>query len=100
MIPGMMVKTGCKKGFDPSGQRTLPTDEPDRLPSCRVFLVCIQWGWGSEGVALNLPLSAALLSIVGMHEGSTKQTVTYSTNQKKWIGDDSSLSLLYIALCK
>ena len=60
----------------------------------------IQWGYGHEAEALNLPLSAAILSIVGMHEGSTKQIVTYSLSQKAWIGRDSALVILYIALCK
>ncbi len=30
MIPGMVAKTGYKKGFDLGSQRTLPTDEPVR----------------------------------------------------------------------
>lgn len=59
-----------------------------------------QWGYGNEAMPLNLPLSAAILSIVGMHEGTTKQVVTYSARQNKWIGGDSELALLYIALCK
>ena len=60
----------------------------------------IQWGYGNESMPLNLPLSAAILSIVGMHGGTTKQVVTYSARQNKWIGDSSELAIQYIAICK
>ena len=59
-----------------------------------------QWGSAYETQALALPISATVLVIVGMHEGTTKQTVTYSQSSKKWIGSDSSLYLFYIAICK
>lgn len=48
----------------------------------------IDSGYGNEAMPLNLPLSAA------------KQVVTYSARQNEWIGSESELALLYIALCK
>lgn len=40
-------------------------------PNCGGLI--IQWGHGNEAMPLNLPLSAAILSIIGMHEGTTVQ---------------------------
>lgn len=59
-----------------------------------------QWGTAYEAQTLALPISATVLAIVGMHEGTTKQTVTYSQSERKWVGSDSSLYLFYIAICK
>ena len=59
----------------------------------------IQWGWGIEGKALNLPLSAKILTIAGVHEGKTKQVITYDTSTSTWTGTNQDYSLLYIALC-
>lgn len=58
-----------------------------------------QWGWGTEGKTLNLPLSAKFLAVVGVHEGKTKQVVTYDTSTSTWAGTNQDYSLLYIALC-
>lgn len=52
-----------------------------------------------EGKALNLPLSAKILTVVGVHEGKTKQVVTYDTSTSTWTGTEQSYALLYIALC-
>lgn len=59
----------------------------------------LQWGWGTEGKALNLPLSAKLLAVVGVHEGKSKQVVTYDTSTSTWTGTEHGYALLYIALC-
>jgi hypothetical protein len=59
-----------------------------------------QWGYSNEGVTLTLPLSASQLIIVGMHEGTTKQVVTYSLVNGKWIGENNGNALWYIAICK
>jgi hypothetical protein len=59
-----------------------------------------QWGDSLEGTMLTLPLSASLLSIVGMHEGTTKQVVSYNLINGKWVGQDTGNALWYIAICK
>lgn len=58
-----------------------------------------QWGWSMEGKALNIPLSAKILTVVGMHEGKSKQVVTYDWTNSSWIGTDQINAILYIALC-
>ena len=59
-----------------------------------------QWGGCQESQTLTLPINASLISIVGMHEGITKQVVSYSLDKNKWVGTDSGYYLLYIAICK
>ena len=59
----------------------------------------LQWGWSMEGKALNIPLSAKILTVVGMHEGKSKQVVTYDWTNSSWIGTDQINAILYIALC-
>lgn len=60
----------------------------------------IQWGYSNEGVTLTLPLSASQLIIVGMHEGTTKQVVSYSQTNRKWIGEDKNYAIWYIAITR
>ena len=60
----------------------------------------IQWGSSYESQTLTLPIQSKILVIIGMHEGTTKQTVSYSQSENKWVGSDSSLYLFYIAICK
>ena len=60
----------------------------------------IQWGVSYETQTLTLPIQRKILAITGMHEGTTKQTVSYSQSENKWVGSDSSLYLFYIAICK
>lgn len=57
-----------------------------------------QWGYNYEGTTLTLPLSASLLIIVGMHEGNTKQVVSYTLKNGKWVGEDKGNSIWYIAI--
>lgn len=52
-----------------------------------------------EGKALNLPLSAKSLTVIGMHEGKSKQVVTYDSTNNSWVGTDQTCAILYIALC-
>ena len=59
-----------------------------------------QWGSSYESQTLTLPIQSKLLVITGMHEGTTKQTVSYSQSANKWVGSDSDLFLFYIAICK
>ena len=59
----------------------------------------IQWGWSTEGKALNLPLSAKRLTVIGMHEGKSKQVVTYDSTNNSWVGTDQTYAILYISLC-
>jgi len=59
-----------------------------------------QWGSGYESQTLTLPIQGTILSIVGLHEGTTKQTVSYSQSENKWVGSDVDLYLFYIAICK
>lgn len=59
-----------------------------------------QWGSSYESQTLTLPIQSEILVIIGMHEGTTKQTVSYSQSENKWVGSDSSLYLFYIAICK
>lgn len=60
----------------------------------------IQWGDSREGTMLTLPLSASLLRTVGMHEGTTKQVVSYNIIDGKWLGQDTGNAIWYIAICK
>jgi hypothetical protein len=60
----------------------------------------IQWGSNYESQTLTLPIQSKILVITGMHEGTTKQTVSYSQSANKWVGSDASLFLFYIAICK
>ena len=60
----------------------------------------IQWGVSYESQTLTLPIQSKILVITGMHEGNTKQTVSYSQSENKWVGSDKSLYLFYIAICK
>ena len=60
----------------------------------------IQWGISYETQTLTLPIQSKILAITGMHEGITKQTVSYSQSANKWIGSESELLLFYIAICK
>lgn len=60
----------------------------------------IQWGYNNEGVTLTLPLSASQLIIVGMHEGTTKQVVSYSQTNRKWVGEDKNNAIWYIAITR
>ncbi|WP_270441243.1 hypothetical protein [Acidaminococcus provencensis] len=60
----------------------------------------IQWGISYESQTLTLPIQSKILVIIGMHEGTAKQTVSYSHSENKWVGSDSSLYLFYIAICK
>ena len=62
--------------------------------------IIIQWGSSYESQTLTLPIQSNILVIIGMHEGTTKQTVSYSKSENKWVGSDSSLYLFYIAICK
>ena len=66
---------------------------------CIFVIVPLQWGWSMEGKALNIPLSAKILTVVGMHEGKSKQVVTYDWTNSSWIGTDQINAILYIALC-
>lgn len=59
-----------------------------------------QWGVDYESKTLTLPIQSKILAIIGMHEGITKQTVSYSQSANKWVGSDSSLYIFYIAICK
>lgn len=59
-----------------------------------------QWGVSYESQTLTLPIQSKILVITGMHEGNTKQTVSYSQSENKWVGSDKSLCLFYIAICK
>jgi hypothetical protein len=59
-----------------------------------------QWGYSNEGVTLTLPLSASQLIIVGMHEGTTKQVVSYSQTNRKWVGEDKNYAIWYIAITR
>lgn len=58
----------------------------------------LQWGYNYEGTTLTLPLSASLLIIVGMHEGATKQVVSYNSKNGKWVGEGNGNSIWYIAI--
>lgn len=60
----------------------------------------IQWGYSNEGVTLTLPLSASQMIIVGMHEGTTKQVVSYSQTNRKWVGEDKNYAIWYIAITR
>lgn len=60
----------------------------------------IQWGNSYESQTLTLPIQSNILVIIGMHEGTTKQTVSYLRSENKWVGSDSSLYLFYIAICQ
>lgn len=59
-----------------------------------------QWGALYETQNLTLPIKASLISIVGMHEGTTQQVVTYSAKNNNWVGTNSENYLFYIAICK
>nr|DAP67784.1 MAG TPA: hypothetical protein [Caudoviricetes sp.] len=59
-----------------------------------------QWGSNYESQTLTLPIQRKILAITGMHEGNTKQTVSYSQSANKWVGSDTSFLLFYIAICK
>ena len=61
---------------------------------------CQQWGYNCEGVTLTLPLSASQLIIVGMHEGTTKQVVSYSQTNRKWVGENKDYAIWYIAITR
>lgn len=59
-----------------------------------------QWGRAYETTELSLPLSVNILSMAAVHEGSTKQIVSYSETYYKWVGDESGNYIYYIAITK
>jgi hypothetical protein len=75
-------------------------DGPIPLSGLSPLVVCRQWGYSNEGVTLTLPLSASQLIIVGMHEGTTKQVVSYSQTNRKWVGEDKNYAIWYIAITR
>ena len=58
-----------------------------------------QWGITFEGEGLNLPILTNVNIVVGMHEGNTKQIVTYSNTQKTFIGTGENIAIWWIAVC-
>ena len=83
MLPGQIVKTGCKKGFVQSHQTVLPADELVRLGHILGFLAGIQWG-RTKTAQLVFPVSFTTYShIYTQHNGSGWQ--------QTWVRDDSPL---------
>ena len=59
-----------------------------------------QWGTDYEGQNIVLNISASILAIVGMHEGTTKQVVSFSNMSKNWVGTEKDNYLFYIVITK
>ena len=59
-----------------------------------------QWGNAYEGQTIALNISASILAIVGMHEGTTKQVVSFSNRSKNWVGTEKDNYLFYIVITK
>ena len=59
----------------------------------------LQWGLNYEGSILKLPITANLQKLVGMHEGTGKQVVTYSQLNNTFIGSSTNNAIWWIAIC-
>lgn len=91
MIQKVLEATGVKYSLGPNGYVCFGS---------LVGGLIIQWGYNCEGVTLTLPLSASQLIIVGMHEGTTKQVVSYSQTNRKWVGENKDYAIWYIAITR
>ena len=58
-----------------------------------------QWGLNYEGSILNLPITANLKKLVGMHEGTGKQVVTYNQLNNTFVGSSTGNAIWWIAIC-
>ena len=85
MLPGQIVKTGCKKGFVQSHQTVLPADELVRLGHILGFLAGIQWVTqriNSKKVTLSYPVQfgQVLVAIAGVEIATYVSCETSNSN--------------------
>ena len=64
-----------------------------------MLLAFKQWGLNYEGDILKLPITANLIKLVGMHEGTGKQVVTYDRLSNNFVGSSTGNAIWWIAIC-